>query len=178
MMKVFLRLSGLALAALALALAADGRAAEPEKAKASQLDKLKRLAGDWTGKAMMHGKDAHDAAVTYRVTSGGSAVVETLFPGTEHEMVTMYHEDGADLVLTHYCMLHNQPRMKAEHDGPANQLVFKFAGGTNLRADKDTHMHDMTLEFLGDDHIKATWTLYKDGKPVNTTSIDLKRRKK
>ena len=176
-MKVFLRLSGLALAALALALAADGRAAEPEKAKASQLDKLKRLAGDWTGKAMMHGKDAHDAAVTYRVTSGGSAVMETLFPGTEHEMVTVYHQDGDDLVLTHYCMLHNQPRMRARRDGSPDKLEFQFAGGSNIKSDKDQHMHDLTLEILGDDHIKATWSMYKDGKKAHTATFDLKRKK-
>ena len=50
------------------------------------------------------GKDAHEATVTYKVTSGGSAVVETIGPGTEHEMVTVIHPDGDDLMLTHYCM--------------------------------------------------------------------------
>jgi hypothetical protein len=177
-MRRFVSLVTLALAVLAFALSADARADSKEKAKASQLDMVKRLAGDWTGKAAMHGADAHDANVTYRVTSGGSTVVETLFPGTEHEMVTMYHEDGDDLVLTHYCMLHNQPRMKAKRDSGPNKLVFKFAGGTNVQAEKDTHMHDMTMEFVSEDHIKATWTMYKDGKLAHTTTFDLTRKKK
>jgi hypothetical protein len=171
-------LSTLAMAVLAVAFAANAQADSKEKAKASQLDMVKRLAGDWTGKAAMHGSDAHDANVTYRVTSGESAVVETLFPGTEHEMVTMYYEDGGDLVLTHYCMLHNQPRMKAQRDSGSNKLVFKFAGGTNVQADKDTHMHGMTMEFVSDNHIKATWTMYKDGKLAHTTTFDLTRKKK
>jgi len=177
-MKGWLSLSVVAMAALAVAATADEKAERKEKAKAAPLDLVKRLAGDWTGKAAMHGAEEHDANVTYRVTSGGSAVVETLFPGTEHEMVTMYHEDGPDLVLTHYCMLRNQPRMKAKANGAANKLVFQFAGGANLKADKDMHMHDMTLEVLSDDHIKATWTMYKDGKEADKTTFDLKRKKK
>ena len=55
-----------------------------------------------------------DLVARYAVTAAGSAVVETVFPGTEHEMVTVYHADGSDLVLTHYCMEGNQPRMRAK----------------------------------------------------------------
>ena len=36
------------------------------------------------------------------------------FPGTGHAMTTVYHLDGRDLVLTHYCMGGNQPRMRAK----------------------------------------------------------------
>ena len=49
-----------------------------------------------------------------RTTGGGSAVTETLFPGTAHEMMSVYHMDGDDLVLTHYCAGGNQPRMMLE----------------------------------------------------------------
>jgi hypothetical protein len=41
--------------------------------------------------------------VEYRVTGAGSAVVETLFPGTPHEMVTVYHARKGVLCMTHYC---------------------------------------------------------------------------
>jgi hypothetical protein len=166
----------LTVAALAVSLLVNAKAQSDDKAKASQLDVLKRLAGDWTGNAK-HGSGEHDVTATYKVTSGGSAVVETLFCGSEHEMVTVYHEDGDDLVLTHYCMLHNQPRMRAKRDGAANKLTFQFIGGTNLNADKDQHMHDLTLEILGEDHIKANWTMYKDGKQAETATLDLKRKK-
>jgi hypothetical protein len=162
-------------AALAVALTVNARA--EEKDKKSQLDVLKSLAGEWTGKAK-HGDAEHDATVTYRVTAGGSAVEETEFPGTEHEMVTLYHMDGDDLVLTHYCMLHNQPRMKAERGGGGKKLTFKFVSAGNLKSDKEAHMHDMTLDVIDDNHIKATWTMYADGKATGTTSIDLTRKKK
>ena len=166
-----------AMAAAVVILATSARAQDKGKGKASQLDQVKRLAGEWTGK-MKHGEHEMDATATYRITSGGTAVIETLGPGSEHEMVTMYNQDGDDLVLTHYCMLGNQPRMKADKSGGTNKLAFKFAGAGNLKSDLDMHMHDMTLEIVDDDHIKTTWTLYKDGKPSEKATFDLKRTKK
>src|SRR5262245_19588365 len=81
-----------------------------DSSKASAFEKFKQLAGEWQGTGDgAHGKDMR---VKYQVTSGGSAVVETVFPGTDHEMVTVIHPDGDDLLLTHYCLLGNQPQMK------------------------------------------------------------------
>ena len=176
-MRTIWSLGLLAAAVLAVGLAVEAKAQGDAKAKASQLDALKRLAGDWTG-TMKHGDAGHEATVNYKVTSGGNAVVETLGAGTEHEMVTVYCQDGDDVVLTHYCMLGNQPHMRAERGGAADKLAFKFTGCGNLKSDKDPHMHDLTLEFLGDDHVKATWTLYKDGKPAETATFDMKRKGK
>src|SRR6266851_4042961 len=174
------RIVNLGLAAVlvaVVALATSARAEDKEKGKASQLDQLKSLAGEWTGKGK-HGDHEMDATVSYKVTSGGTAVMETLGAGSEHEMVTLYTLDGNDLVLTHYCMLGNQPRMKAEKGKESKKIAFKFAGAGNLKSDQDPHMHNMTLEILGEDHIKATWTFYKDGKPEGDATFDFKRKKK
>ncbi len=62
----------------------------------------------------------------FKLLSGGSAVRETMFPGTDHEMTNMYHLDGHDLVLTHYCAEGNQSRMRAKPGGKNNVLEFKF----------------------------------------------------
>ena len=175
-MKTFWSPARFALAALAISFALDAKVHSDDKAKGSRLEALKRLAGDWVG-TIKHGPNEHDATVNYKVTSGGSAVVETLMAGTEHEMVTVYYEDGDDLVLTHYCMLHNQPHMRAKSNGAADKLEFKFDGGSNIKSDKDQHMHDLTLQILSDDHIKAAWTMYKDGKKMDTATLDLKRKK-
>jgi hypothetical protein len=149
-----------------------------DKAKGSAFDQIRALAGDWAG-TMSHGeKNAKEATVSYRVTSGGSAVVETLGAGTDHEMVTVYHKDGEGLMLTHYCMIGNQPRMRAESAGEGKKLEFKFAGGANIKSDRDAHMHDLTIEFLGADHIRSSWSFYKDGKAVETAVFDMKRKKK
>src|SRR5579883_3440161 len=90
-------------------------------AGAAGFESLKKLAGDWVqiGK---DGKPAGPVVSSIRVTSAGTAVEETLFPGTAHEMVTMYHLDGGELVLTHYCALGNQPHMRLTPESKADVL--------------------------------------------------------
>jgi len=69
-----------------------------------------------------------------------------------HEMVSIYTVDGPDLVMTHYCVLGNKPRMKADLKAPPNQICLQFAGGNNLDPQKDKHMHAATLTIVDDDH--------------------------
>ena len=57
---------------------------------------------------------AEQVTNVFRVTAGGSAVEETVFPGTEQEMVTLYFVRDGRLQLTHYCMAGNQPHMLAQ----------------------------------------------------------------
>src|SRR5215203_87185 len=73
------------------------------------LEKMKQLAGTWllVGE---DGKPTEQVASVIKVTAGGSAVHETLFPGQPHEMISVYTIDGLDMVMTHYCVLGNQPR--------------------------------------------------------------------
>ncbi len=138
----------------------------------ARFDKLKALAGDWT-------KSGGDGSVeaTYRVTAGGSAVMETLFPGTPHEMVTVFTVDRGDLVLTHYCAEGNQPRMKADRGGDASSIAFRFVGGGNIKSPNDGHMHEASFAFKDADHLTSTWQFYKDGKPGEKAEFDLVRKK-
>lgn len=156
--------------------------APPATAPHPGFERLKQLAGAWlAADDAAAAKDAQANATpplcVYRVTSAGTAVQETLFPGTPHEMVTMYYLDGPDLVLTHYCAMGNQPRMKAERSGDAGKLVFKFAGGTNIDPAKDGHMHDLTLTFIDADHVRAEWTSYAKGQQSGVKTFELKRQK-
>lgn len=130
---------------------------------ADPFERLKALAGDWEDASGMPGGKG-PVEVTYRVTGGGSAVVETLFAGTPHEMMTVYHRDGADLVLTHYCASGNQPRMRAKAPRGA-VLSFEFEGGTNFNPARDMHMHQAKLEFVSGDELKSQWVAWKGGKP-------------
>jgi hypothetical protein len=160
-----------------LVLVAGIRAADDNAAKApgkhAGLERLKKLAGEWVA-ADAQGKPTDQVVSVFKVTAAGSAVQETLFPGTSHEMVTVYHLDGKDLVLTHYCALGNQPRLKADPASPPNQLAFKFTGGSNLDASKDMHMHEGTITFVDDDHIESAWAAYKDGKPADGHKVAMK----
>jgi hypothetical protein len=172
--RIVILLLATALAAVATAARADEQAATTN---AQRLEALKRLAGDWV-QLGEDGKPTDKVVSSIRVTSGGTTVQETLFPGTDHEMVTMYHLDGADLVLTHYCMLGNQPRMRAEPGTNANTIVFKFVGATNLKSSDDHHMHQATLTLDGRDHFKAEWVSCKEGKSCHQVRFDLVRKQK
>jgi hypothetical protein len=63
-------------------------------------------------------------------------------------------------------MLGNQPRMKADPKSAANQIIFKFAGGSNLDAKKDKHMHGATLTIVDADHIEIEGEGWENGAPA------------
>jgi hypothetical protein len=159
--------------------AADDKPADEKAAVsgAAQFEEMKKLVGVWKGTAA-HGHEGEgEATVIFKLTGAGSALVETLFPGTGHEMVTVYHLDGDDLVLTHYCAVGNQPKMKAVRQGDPKKIEFRFHGGANIDPAKDLHMHDATIEFLDDDHFRAQWVSHSEGKAGPAAKFDMKRVK-
>ena len=126
-------------------------------------EKLKLLEGEWIDVDGVFGPKGA-VVVVYRVTAGGSALIETHFPGKKFEMTTLIHKDRSDLVLTHYCSVGNQPRMRAKFaDG--NRIVFEFDGGTNFDASKDRHMHRREMELVSLNEISGEWDEWLDGHP-------------
>jgi hypothetical protein len=170
---------GLVLLAVAAgAVASDkGDTKAATAAKNAGLERLKKLAGEWVA-TDAQGKPTTQVVSVFKVIAAGSAVQETIFPGQAHEMVTVYHLDGPDLVLTHYCAAGNQPHMKADAKSPANQLRFQFAGGSNLNPAKDMHMHEGSITFIDDDHLEWKWVGYQDGKPAEGHVVALKLARK
>jgi hypothetical protein len=158
--------------------AQDSKPAAPVSENAARFERLKGLAGTWKSVAR-HGEDTMEGEFHYKVTAAGSAVVETLFVGTPHEMVTVYTLSGDDLVLTHYCAMGNQPRMKAEKGGDANTIKFAFDTLQNGDPAKDMHMHEGVLSFVGDTRIRAEYQGWEGGKPAagHKAMIELERVK-
>ena len=142
---------------------------------ASSLDRFKGLAGEWLAAEDSEMAKKGDLVARYSVTAGGSAVVETVFPGSAHEMTTVYHAEGPDVVLTHYCVEGNQPRMRAK-DTQAARVQFSYDGGTNIDPKRDRHMHSAWLEFLGKDELRSEWTEEADGKTVFVAKSHLVRK--
>jgi hypothetical protein len=128
------------------------------------LEKMKTLVGTWVA-ADEDGKPTEEVVSIIKLTAGGSAVHETLFPDQPHEMISIYTAEGSDLVLTHFCMLGNQPRLKASTKSLKNKLNFEFAGGSNLDPKKDKHMHAATLTFVDSDHLEIQGTGWEKGEP-------------
>ncbi len=164
------------LAGVAVADSKAGSEMAHQQPTSLEFTRIKALAGKWKGTSTgPEGKDL-PAMVEYRVTSGGSAVVETLFPGTEHEMVSVYHERNGRLSITHYCMLGNQPELALTGASP-NQMDLSLAPGSGINAATETHMHALTLNWADPDHLTQTWTLFEHGKATSATVITVARER-
>jgi len=157
---------------MAAGLAAAGDEATPGATEAAQaFARLKGLAGTWDVKT-----PDGDGVITYRVGSADSVLVEELFPGTPHEMMTVYHMDGDDLVATHYCAAGNQPRFRLERDGgSADSYHFAFTGGSNMKP-TDGHIHEGTIRLIDHDHAESEWVFWKDGRPQDAMTFTMTRR--
>ena len=124
---------------------------------AALLGEISKLIGDWE---MADENGAKQHASTFALTSAGSAVREIMFPGQDHEMTNLYHMDGDQLVITHYCASGNQPRMVASQPRrTAEGIVFHFAfdSVSNLRESHDHYMGDMTLTISDAGDIRQDW---------------------
>ena len=112
----------------------------------------------------------------YKVTAAGSAVMETFFPGSDHEMVSMYHVDGDDLRVAHYCAAKNQPRMKLDREASKpDHFVFVFDGGTGFDPAKDLHIHSGEIKFLEGGKVEATWDANVKGKKAMSSKFSMSR---
>jgi hypothetical protein len=139
---------------------------------AAAFSRLKGLAGDWDVESA-RGK-AHSR---FEVIAGGSVVVEHFTEPSGGEMLTAYHLDGDQLVLTHYCVAGNEPRMVAEKfDGASGELSFAFAGGANIGADTG-HMHDAAFHLASSDRFDAKWDFVEGGKVKFSEEIHYTRVK-
>ncbi len=139
-------------------------------------ERIKKLVGAWTA-TTPQGKQVR---VTYELIANGSAVIERASGfGNDAKadgMETVYHLDGDNLVLEHYCMAGNQPRMRASGYNPqTGELKFDFVSAGNLKSSNDGHMHNAQFRFVNDDQFASEWTFFKDGKAQFTEKIQYKR---
>lgn len=149
------------------------RAVQAVPGAQDQFERLKGLEGEWIALAG-EGDAPAGSVVRYEVTSGGTALVETLFVGTPHEMTTVYFLDQGALSLVHYCM-GNQPKMVARECGPDGVLHFEFAGGSNVDPLTTSHMHAAEIAFTSDARLDTRWTQWKDGKAAGEVHFALVR---
>lgn len=142
-----------------------GKGPTPKEAFAQ----LKKLVGTWK-----EGSGDGGAKVIYKLTGAGTTLVETQMPGTPMEMVSMYHMDGAELIMTHYCAAGNQPTMIYKPGKDGKSLDFEFLKGSNMKP-TDTHIHAARIRILSEDRLESDWIGYADGKEAGTVTFKLKR---
>ncbi len=138
-------------------------------------ERVKELVGTWQGnKQALDGQEV--ITLEYSLTANGTAVVERVFPDTPKEMVSIYTQDGHEMVMTHYCLLGNQPRMRTSGPMNKNSITLFYIDGTGMRSSRDIHMHDLTVTFVDDRHMTHEWTLFENGQKKVTHTFAFARQ--
>ena len=172
MKSVRLLVAVLVLAGMGLAQATNP--ARQSTMAAASFDKLKSLVGEWEGNSNEGGQQV-PATTSFRLVSDGSALMNVLGAGTPHEMVTMFHMDNSDLLATHYCAVHNQPRFRVVPSSKPNVITFEFKDATNLPTPTAPHMVGIKITFLDANHHYEDWTFLSNGQK-STTRFDFHRK--
>jgi hypothetical protein len=145
--------------------------------EAAMFNPIAQLAGDWT---MQSPEGETFVASRFSQTANNSAVREIMFPGDAHEMTNLYHMDGNDLVITHYCAAGNQPRMvasRAKQTAEGTVYYFDLDSVSNLRPEHDHYMGNMTLTILNDGTLREDWRSYqRDGSLSDPTTFVMTRK--
>jgi hypothetical protein len=140
------------------------------------LVRVRQMAGTWLV-VDEKGAVTDQVASVFRVTSNGHSVEETMFPGTEHEMVNMYYRDQDEVRMTHYCAGGNQPTVRLLQAPKADVVQLEFVGATNLESTDQEHMHEGQYQWLGPDRVRTEWRSFKDGRPIATQRFEMVRRR-
>jgi hypothetical protein len=150
---------------------AHGQQGSQPSEGAAAFARLKELTGEW--RADTKQGQAH---VTYELVAGGSALMERENIEGMPPMVTIYYLDGRRLLLTHYCMAGNQPRMQEQRFDPATgEIEFAFLDATNLVNPSAGHMHNAKIHLIDQNHLASEWQFYQDGKPKLTETAQYTR---
>ena len=146
---------------------------------AAALAKIRALAGEWEGSFEWTGARTGGGRmnVSYSPTGYGSAVVENLVVDGVTTMTSVYHLDGADLRMTHYCGAQNQPRLKARRIDLAQGLVdFAFVDITNAPSPDTPRVDGLEMRIGNADRLILTFHFVAAGKE-SRERIDLARVK-
>lgn len=140
--------------------------------------RLKSLQGTWKGVTA----DERAATLEVSITAGGNTVMERFaMDGMGHEnpeqsMLTLYHLDGQDLMLTHYCVSNNQPRMRADlSSGEPDVFRFELFDATNLTNPDAGHMYKAKIHLVDESHLTTEWTYREKGVDAYSVPVTYER---
>lgn len=122
-------------------------------------ERMKSLVGKWTADSPLMGK----MNTEFRLIAGDSVIEERFAEGTPMEMLSIYHDVEGKLMMTHYCMQRNQPRMMLTKS-TTDTLTFDLVSTPGLNASQDKHMHGATYTFIDRNHFKLEGVSWDNGK--------------
>ncbi len=131
---------------------------------------LCRMSGDWEN-------DDGAIAASFRTTAGGSALVETLFPGSADEVTSVYYIEAGDLVADVFAPGGHRIRFKFDpRRSFAGKYWFSLSGGTGFNKSKDLHLHEKTLQFTGLNRIDVEVTRFEGKTRADARLLTLSRK--
>jgi hypothetical protein len=159
-------------------LALGGPAENATTPASKAFERLRSLTGEWQGSVEWSGArtDKGRIKASYSLTGYGSAVVENLIPEGDSvpAMTSIYHLDGSDLRMTHFCGAKNQPRLKAtEIAADGASVGFSFVDATGLEA-HPAHVSAVRIRFVSGDRLIIQFTFEGNGR-MSIEKIDLQR---
>ena len=161
-----LRITALVLLVVTASVALAADEPHPKAPTNPMWEKMKTLEGTWTTKT-----EYGTSVTTYRLTSGGSAMIQTLVSPGEGEMTTVFHPVGQTIVGTHYCLSMNQPTFVASPGSDPSVISFAFKSVDNLKTPDAGHMRTLTLKIADADHHSQVWGYREKGKDTSDTFV-------
>lgn len=133
------------------------------------LETLKPLVGTWQNKERPNSQ----FRISFELIANDAVLVEKWLRGGKTRSLTLYHQDGSNLLATHYCPQGNQPRLKLTPDSTLEMMSFKFQDATNLPTIDDNHQHSLGLKLptKTSDFIRSEMYLSKDGEENSTLTL-------
>jgi len=139
-------------------------------------ERMKKLVGNWEA-SMQMGQETMKMKASYKLTSGGSVLIETTHEGTPHEMVSVYHDNKKkNLIMTHYCAEHNQPKLVLT-GMDNNKLMMDLSPDSDIDIANETHIHSVSIQFESNDKMSHMWTSHKEGKKDMVVKMAFNRLK-
>jgi hypothetical protein len=102
-------------------------------------------------------QDGKTHTSTWSAIASGSVMMEEMQP---ENVITMYYMDADRLLITHYCLMKNQPRMAAEVSPNGKTITFNFLDITNLASPDAKHMRRIVMTLEDANHFTQEWLLH------------------
>lgn len=149
---------------------------------------LGALEGDWKlsktekqqGSCHFDDPGEVDIGIAFKYIGRNTTIQEDLLPGTEKQMVTMYHcKDIAcsNIKGTHYCVKMNQPEYIANlQESTPNKIVMECDMSTELCNSNENYVFKVVHEISPDGkHLKSSYLSKKDKKPIPSTICNFEK---
>lgn len=131
---------------------------------------LAPLIGKWKNKENKESK----LTISFEMIANDTVMVETWARNGKTRSLTLYHQDGTDLIATHYCPQGNQPRLRMTADSQKSYIAFAFQDSTNLESIEDNHQHSLSLKLptATSDFIRTETYLSAKGEDTTTLVLE------